>query len=54
MWWKHIQVVIALVFLTIAVLSLLPVAILTGCIGDYTLSDVVALYDGVVKDICTK
>lgn len=54
MWWKHIKVVIATVFLTISVLSLLPVVLLTGCIGEYTLSDVVALYSGVVEDIYTK
>lgn len=54
MWWKHVKLAITLVFLTISIVSLLPVVILTGRVGEYAPSDVVALYNSVVEDIYTK
>ena len=54
MWYNHLKVTIALVFLTLGLLCLIPVSILTGKYSKVSLNDTIDLYKGIADDIYSK
>lgn len=54
MWYNHLRVTIAFIFLTTGLLCLIPVSILTGNYNKVSLNDTIDLYKEIADDIYSK
>jgi hypothetical protein len=54
MWYQHLKVTLAFVFLTLGLLLLIPVSILTGNYSKVSLNDTIDLYKDIANDIYSK
>lgn len=54
MWYNHLRVTLAFVFLTAGLLCLIPVSVLTGNYNKVSLHDTIDLYKEIADDIYSK